>query len=178
MSLIYVTGISGSGKSTVKAELVRRGYSALDVDEDNFKSWYNRKTDELAKEQKTWEEAEADRNWHEQHWLKIERSRVKKLHEVSMQSSSPVFLTGSTPNDKDILDLFDRVIFLQVSNKTLKHRILTRTNNSYGKHPDDLKDILIWNSTAEAQNINYGAVSIDAERPIGQVVNDILQLTT
>jgi dephospho-CoA kinase len=34
MGLIYVTGISGSGKSTVRAELRARGFFAHDVDED------------------------------------------------------------------------------------------------------------------------------------------------
>jgi hypothetical protein len=28
-------------------------------------------------------------------------------------------------------------------------RLTGRTNNDYGKHPDDLKDILGWNETIE-----------------------------
>jgi thymidylate kinase len=178
MALIYITGISGSGKSTAKAELISRGFRALDVDEDNFKSWYNRKTDELAMEQRTWEEAEANPKWHDQHWLKIERDRVEKLKEEVSKSGSLVFLTGSTPNDNDIWDLFDAVIFLRVSNETLTRRIAARTNNTYGKRPGDLEDILGWNRDAEALNKGFGAVVVDAEQPIDKVVDDILEIVS
>jgi dephospho-CoA kinase len=37
MGIIYITGSAGSGKSTVKRELLSRGYEAFDVDEDGFK---------------------------------------------------------------------------------------------------------------------------------------------
>jgi dephospho-CoA kinase len=177
MSLIYITGISGSGKSTIKDELIKRGYPAFDVDDGTFKAWYNRETDQLAQDQKTWKEAEADRTWHEQHWLKVERSRVEELRKQSLQNPSPVFLTGTTPNDKDIWDLFNKVIFLRVGNEALKHRILTRTNNSYGKHPDDLKDILEWNKDAEALNVQRGALVVDAEQALSKVVDSILELS-
>src|SRR5437660_1029900 len=43
MPLYYITGIAGSGKSTVLSELKRRGYEAYDVDEAGpaTAKWYN-----------------------------------------------------------------------------------------------------------------------------------------
>ena len=42
MALYYVTGLSGSGKSSVLRELRARGYHARGVDEDGFADWINR----------------------------------------------------------------------------------------------------------------------------------------
>lgn len=44
MSLIYVTGIPGSGKTTVRNELRRRGYQAFGTDEDQLAFFYNNQT--------------------------------------------------------------------------------------------------------------------------------------
>jgi predicted ATPase len=42
--LLFITGISGSGKSEVLAELRQRGYEAYGSDEDNLAAWYDRQT--------------------------------------------------------------------------------------------------------------------------------------
>jgi len=44
VSLFYVTGLSGPGKSAVLAELRARGYQARGVDEDGYADWINRVT--------------------------------------------------------------------------------------------------------------------------------------
>ena len=44
MPLVYVTGISGAGKSAVLQELRRRGYEAFGVDEDGYGRWLDGRT--------------------------------------------------------------------------------------------------------------------------------------
>lgn len=44
--LVYITGVPGSGKSTVGDELRARGYAAVDVD-DRIAAWVNRDTGEV-----------------------------------------------------------------------------------------------------------------------------------
>ncbi len=39
MKRILLTGMSGTGKSTVIAELATRGYKAVDADGDEFSQW-------------------------------------------------------------------------------------------------------------------------------------------
>ncbi len=39
MALIWVTGISGAGKSTVSAVLKSTGSAAIDTDSDGFNHW-------------------------------------------------------------------------------------------------------------------------------------------
>jgi len=47
MPLVYVTGLSGTGKSAVCRELKRRGYEAHDTDEEGNAVWVNRETGEV-----------------------------------------------------------------------------------------------------------------------------------
>jgi nucleoside-diphosphate-sugar epimerase len=42
--LFYVTGLSGTGKSAVLAELRARGHEAPGVDEDGYARWIDRRT--------------------------------------------------------------------------------------------------------------------------------------
>jgi len=43
--LVYITGVPGSGKSTVCAELQARGYSSVDADDD-IGAWVSREIGE------------------------------------------------------------------------------------------------------------------------------------
>jgi len=44
MALLYITGSPGSGKSSVKEELVIRGYASYGGGEDGFAAFYNNDT--------------------------------------------------------------------------------------------------------------------------------------
>lgn len=176
MPLVYITGSAGSGKSTVRKELVRRGYTAYDVDEDKLKAWYNKHTNELAEHQKPWDESLDDSEWRQNYWLKVERHRIEEIASIAKSNPKPVFVTGVNPNDNEIWDLFDKVIHLSVSNETLDHRLEHRTSK-YGKHPDDRENILKWNKTIDKINEGYGAVIVNAEQPLDRIVDDILKIT-
>jgi hypothetical protein len=140
------------------------------------RSWYNKSSDEPAADQKPWEQTSVQ--WRRRYWLKIDRGMVETLSARATGQLTPVFLTGTSANDDEVWDLFEEVIFLKVSNDTLRRRLGTRTANDYGKHPEDLKDVLRWNETAAADNDRYGAMIVDAEPPVDQVVDEILRLTS
>ena len=176
MPFIYITGIFGSGKSAIRQELMKRGYVAYDIDEDHFRAWYNKDTDRRAEEQKEWKDTSID--WRRRYWLKIERPKIELIAEMSKSQDKPVFLCGTTPNDNDVWDLFDEVISLSISNEEIVKRLASRTNNDYGKHPDDLKDILGWNETTDERMASYGAIIVNAEQPLGSVVDEIIEKTS
>jgi adenylylsulfate kinase-like enzyme len=54
--LVWVTGVSGAGKSTVRRCLAERGIRAHDVDEDEFRQWLDKETDEPIVEPSNWHE--------------------------------------------------------------------------------------------------------------------------
>jgi thymidylate kinase len=170
MSLIYITGISGSGKSSVCTELKRRGYSAYDTDKDGIAFFYHNDTGKAVTEKVAPESRTPE--WRSNHTWKAKREDVEKL--VAESKDKPVFLCGVTSNDSDELwDLFDSVFALTVDKKTLEHRIANRTSNDFGKNPHELADLLRWQQTASSDYKQLGAILIDATKPLNAVVDEI-----
>jgi broad-specificity NMP kinase len=173
MPLIYVTGNSGVGKSSVRKELQRRGYEAHDTDEDGISSWQNKATNEPVEYPD--DRYRRTKEWYGQHEWRISRQKVKEF--VARAKNKPIFLCGSPTNADDMLDLYDKVICLTIDKQTLQHRIAARTDNDYGKAPNELSDILGWHESFQERYKNYGVVLIDAGKPLNEVVDEILTKT-
>jgi len=174
VSLIYVTGISGAGKSAVCDELTARGYEAYDADRDGFKSWYDRTTDERAADQRRWSDATVE--WRGTFWLKVDPEKVEALAERARSHGRPIFLCATTPGEDAFWHLLDKVIQLSIGEATLRRRIAARIDNDFGKDPADLEEILGWHATTDESMRSFGATLIDAERPLDEVVDDVLRI--
>lgn len=83
------------------------------------------------------------------------------------------FLCGSVENEVDVRDLFDRVVCLVADNATLRDRLVSRTTNKFGKHPEELAAALAWNSTVETRYRRLGATIIDGTLPPPRVADAI-----
>ena len=169
MPLIWLTGVPGAGKSTVRRELVRRGEIAHDADEEGFRVLLDRATGLPADDPGR---GHRPPNWHERHWYPIARDRVDDLRRSA--EHDVVFLAGSVPNELDVWDLFDLVLCLVVDDETLRHRLESRTDNDFGKDPAVRDAVLGWNATSALDYKRFGATLIDATRPLKDVVDDVL----
>lgn len=158
MTLIQIDGLSGTGKTTVAEELIRRGYSAVDADEA-FGYYGNPVTGEPTDEQ-------TQHNWI---W---DIEKIKSLAKISEET--PTFICGGAMNQDKARDLFNKRFTLVVDDETMRHRLLTRTNNDFGKHPEDLARQLEWNKGAAEYASSIGAVVIDATESVEKVVDNIL----
>lgn len=86
-----------------------------------------------------------------------------------------VFVSGIPSNTADILDLFDAVFLLQISADTTRKRLVERTEaGSFGKSDDEVADIMSWKDGFVETMIMRGAISIDAEKSVSEVVEEIL----
>lgn len=172
MALFYVTGLSGTGKSAVLNELQARGYHARGVDEDGYADWINRAigtpgefpTDDQDLDFHAWYQANE--------WV-LSAERIAALSREAARLRTPVFLCGTASGDDTVWHLFEKVLALVADVATLKQRIATRTNK-FGKAPDELAAILRWHTGYETVYRGFGAVVIDAARPLNQVVDEIL----
>ena len=167
MALIYITGMVGTGKSTVSEELNKRGFESHDADEEGFNYWFNRKTHNIAKNLSKYKVHTP--SFHKKYeWLMI-RSKVEELHKRAQDKI--IFLCGVTGNENDMSDLFAREIELIIDENTLKHRLSTRISNDFGKAPFELELVLGW-----YKSLTPRTLTIDASQSLDKVVDEILKI--
>lgn len=173
MPLYYITGIAGSGKSTVLAELKRRGYEAYDVDEAGpvVAKWHNNATGYVHPKSSVKTNARTPEFLASHSW-KVSRQEVLEL--VGQARSKNIFLGGAITNENEIQDLFRSVFALTVNDEILKHRLTTRTNNDWGKSPYELQQTLAQSHKLNEAYRQLGYVLIDASRPANAVAKEIL----
>lgn len=173
MPLYYITGGSGTGKSTALLELKRRGYEAYDVDEAGpvTAKWHNQQTGYIhpkssVKAHQRTPEFLADHAW------KVSRPDVEEL--AKHANRGIIFLGGAIANLDEINDLLKDTFALIVDNNTLRQRLLTRENNDWGKSPHELQLALGWNKDATTTHKKKGHIIIDTAQTVEIVVNEIL----
>jgi hypothetical protein len=144
-----VEGLSGAGKSSVYEELIRRGYMAVSTD----RAW---KVD-----------AESGRpmssTWDEQ----------RAVNELERPEPDVLFVCGSSSNRDRFLPYFTKIFNLRIDDDTMRRRLQERTNNDFGKEPEELEHMLGLNRNDE---LPAGAIDVDATQPLAQVVDDVLRL--
>jgi dephospho-CoA kinase len=169
MPLIYVTGIAGSGKSTVQQELKKRGYDSYDVDEPGIGAAH----DKQGKIVKVPDANERSPDWFETHsWRMVDGAieMLKKRAETGL-----VFLCGATTVNENT-GVFDQTICLDIDEATLRKRLAEREGNDFGQSEHELRRILGFYKTATEKYRSQGADIIDATQPVDKVIDDILRL--
>jgi hypothetical protein len=92
---------------------------------------------------------------------------------LSRAAGYPAVPVRHAIGDGTVWHLFDKALALVADVPTPKRRITARTNE-FGKAPEELAAILRWHADYEAAYRRFGAVIIDAARPLGEVVDEIL----
>jgi len=106
--------MSGTGKSSVLAELARRGHPVLDSDYDGYSLW-------------------RDGEW----MLDLDAVRAQ------LASHDTLFIAATAPNQGELYELLDAVVLLSVPRDVLVDRVLSRTTNDFGKGHGELAKILL-----------------------------------
>ena len=129
MTLYYVTGLSGTGKSAVLRELRARGYHARGVDEDGYADWVNRITG--CRDAFPRDDPDFDFHaWYAAHYWVLSVRRVSMLSRAAARLAKPVFLCGSASGDDVVWQLFDKVIALVADERTIRRRLAGRRKGS------------------------------------------------
>src|SRR4051812_13441327 len=122
-----VTGQAGSGKSSVAAELRRRGFTAYDTDAMPELTGFDYAETGLpvgpGEIEHPIDFSRFSWNW-----------RLDPLREL-LASAENVFICAITSNTVELAHLFDRVFVLVPDRETLARRLRARTTNPFGKHP-------------------------------------------
>lgn len=160
MAAYLITGEAGTGKSSVAAELRKRGYLAYDADETLA---YHA---ERATGKPILEKLE---HYTQTAWI-WDAARLRAL----LASHKDVFLTGASDNQHEFYPLFTKIFILTLDATTLTQRLQNRRAGDYGMHPEELQEILRTFAGFTRRTIEDGALPIDATKPLETVVDEIL----
>ena len=149
MKRVLLTGMSGTGKSSVVRELVARGYKAIDTDD----GWCERQPDGR------------------QLWR--ERSMEKLL---STDDAAVLFIAGCEKNQVKFYGQFDTIILLSAPLDVMVERLTTRTSNSYGKRPEELSRVHDDAATVEPQLRSRATHEVRTTMALPAVVAEVLRL--
>lgn len=168
--IIFITGTSTSGKSTLAKEFTKLGYEAYDTEHNGMSAWFNKQTDKRVAEFN--EMPERTPEWLSAHEWRIDADRVAKL--AKKASNETIFLCGGSANEPEIRAMCDKVVWLKTDEATIRQRVNNPRDHDYGTKPHELAAALQANERKEAEYKAYGAIMVDARQPIVKVVDDIL----
>lgn len=149
---VLVTGMSGTGKSTVLSALQERGWHAVDADADGLVDEHPDRTE----------------------------LRLPELEAILGQASGRAMVVAATGEGQGRLyPLVDHVVLLTAPWEELTRRIATRTRNRFGQDPGELERIRADREAYEPLLREGADLVIDtAAAPLEHVVDRIDALAT
>lgn len=173
MPLIYITGMSGSGKSSVLRKLETFGYETRGVDELGYADWVDRQTGEIIPFPED-ENSVNIHDWYTKHRWVLSVDRISQLKKQTDTDDKLLFLGGMAEGEDTVWHYFTKVFLLTIDEKTIQERIANRTDNNFGKAPEEMTEILGALQPYETKCKKLGAITIDATQSLDKVIDEII----
>lgn len=150
-AIILVTGMSGTGKSTLLNELARRGHRVIDTDYDG------------------WSENVIGSGWL---WRE---DRIDQL--LTEHTDGALFISGTVSNQVKFYPRFDEIVLLSAPLEVILERVASRETNNYGKSPEEREEMIHYVKTVEPLLRARATYEIDTQEPLDQVANKLELIT-
>ena len=150
MKRVLITGMSGTGKSSLLTELSARGYRTVDTDYGDY-----------------FHTVDGERLWREE--------KISALL-ASAPDAAPgvLFVQGTTRNQGRFYPSFDHIVLLSAPAGILMERLATRTTNPYGKDPAELAESLEYLRTVEPLLRASATLEVVTTVPVTRVADIVL----
>lgn len=153
----------GCGKSSIARALKARGVPTIDVDE-GLCAWTHKETGT----QVAWSPGSSEA-WYAVHGWVCDVDALEK----QVRENNTIVVVGLSSNQDEYLKFFDKTFVLHCRPETFIERINKRTDNDYGKHEAEQQRMLRWQKTFEEEMATRGALVLDAERPLEEIVTEV-----
>lgn len=164
---VLITGIPGSGKTSVFKELEKRNIPCIDIDSSGFCFWRNKCT--LAKvNEVNWQ----DLDWLKEHGWYCDINEFKQYAENTFNDG--VYICGVVENLEELASICDKRILLSVNDDVISKRLDTRIDNDFGK--SDLEKEFIFQDVKEHLLKTNDLIHINSNEDISKIVDEILTL--
>jgi broad-specificity NMP kinase len=158
VAVVLVTGMSGTGKSSVLAELARRGNRVVDTD---YGRWIDDGTPSDGSSERLWRE-----------------DRIAALLDEHGSGSGHLFISGCVANQGKFYPRFDAVVLLSAPADVILERVAARDTNAYGKNEAERNRILSDLATIEPLLRRGATAEVDAKAPLGEVADALERLAS
>jgi dephospho-CoA kinase len=148
---VLLTGMSGTGKSSVVNALAAYGYKAIDADD----GW----CEPLPDGRQRWREDAIDQL-------------------LATEDADVLVVAGCEDNQVRFHPRFDLIILLSAPAEVLVERLASRTNNPFGKSLRDLERVLSDLRTVEPLLRKAADHEIRTTKPLSRVVTEVVRLAS
>jgi gluconate kinase len=172
MSVVQIAGCSAAGKSTVAAELARRGLVSIDADDDPLLARFVDPAGAVLTDQPT----VPDLAWLSRHSWAWDLVRLDEL--IRAAAPATLYVCGGADNQQELVGRFTQVFLLEIDEPTMLARLDARRDYHDWGRIGDTREYLRRKLPALQDRLRAcGAVPIDARQPLDQVVDEILSRT-
>lgn len=167
--LVFVTGVAGSGKSTLRRHLVALGHAAHDADDGIAYHVDARDRTPVAAPPRSGQTPQ----WAARHEFRFDIESVRAL-DAGDGDDDTTFLLGAAYGDDEVIEIADLAFYLDLEEAELTRRLTDRGPDGYGSAPHELEAILAWHAAAADRYEALGARRLDAARPVGEIAGELL----
>jgi shikimate kinase len=173
MSAVIITGMSAAGKSTIAAELARRGLTVIDSDSAAELCRFVDATGNVVVD-----EPEApDLAWLAEHGWNWDPIRLDEL--IRAAGPAPIYVCGGADNQLELADRFSHFILLEIDERTMLARLDDPDRDNEWGRVGETREYLRRRLPRYQEDLRaFGAIPIDATQSIAQVADDILARTS
>ncbi|MEU3657893.1 hypothetical protein AB0E67_35150 [Streptomyces sp. NPDC032161] len=159
--------MSGAGKSSLAAELGRRGLHAVDAD-----TVLARWVDDAGKPAEC--PSEPAGRWRVSHFWHWDPDRLRAL---LADTTDTLFVCGNTENIEEFIPWLDLVILLEIDVSTMRRRLDEPTRDiDWGRSGDAQKALTDWAPGFQARMRRIGATVVDGRLPLATVADEVVRL--
>lgn len=168
--VILITGVAGTGKSSVCSKLNKLGYKAFGI--EDMPGMFTMIDSRTGKKYKHYsnEKIEMVKN---AEWV---CDKKKLENHILNNLNNTLFYCGTASNIEDLLPLFDKVFLLTTTEEVLRKRLSKRKHGEFGSAGEVQNYVFSWKTWWEDLLIEKGAIKVNSDRKLDEIAMDIIKI--